>query len=275
VRKLYNEFFYIPKYGKGKIRDKVMLAHTAVTVVVMVVCLAAMGFTAYAYFAYNVTSASNVIRATNFETKVSIRLSEPETETIPVEQLNSVTQTATLHAGKSYLVTIEKAGTAQTGFCMITAEGCDVEKYHTQQIGKDVKSNTEGKSSITFTMSVTDTTVVTFSSHWGTSTFYADYADKGENDELYIIDGESVTLQINGVTVPAGDEEKKDEATTPSETTPAAQETTPSATTPAAQATTPPAPTEPTTPPPTTEPATEETSAPTETTSTEPAETTV
>ena len=31
MRKLYNEFFYIPKYGK--IREKVMLARVAMTVV--------------------------------------------------------------------------------------------------------------------------------------------------------------------------------------------------------------------------------------------------
>ena len=222
MRKLYNEFFYVPKYGKGKVREKVMLARTALTVVIMVVCLAAMGITAYAYFAYNVTSASNIIKAANFETKVSIQISDSNNEPVPVEQLNSKTQVATLSAGKEYSVTIEKAGTAQTGFCVISAEGCDVEKYHTQQIGKDVKSNTEGTNSITFTLTVTDTTDVTFYSHWGTSTYYADYEDKGDNDVLYIIDGETVNLIINGVTNPVGneDDDKKDEETTPPTTTP-------------------------------------------------------
>ncbi len=222
MKKLYNEFFYVPKYGKGKIREKVMLTRTAMTVVIMIVCLAAMGLTAYAYFAYNVTAASNVIKAANFETKVSIQISDSNNEPVTMEQLNAKTQAATLQAEKEYSVTIEKAGTAQTGFCVISATGCDVEKYHTQQIGKDVKSNTEGKNVITFKLVVTDTTVVSFCSHWGTSSYYADYENKGENDALYIIDGETVTMQINGVTNPIGntEEEITEEETTPPETKP-------------------------------------------------------
>lgn len=222
MRKLYEEFFYVPKYGKGKIREKVMIMHTAMTVIVMLVCLAAMSITAYAYFAYNVTSASNVIQTANFETKVSIQISDSNNEPVTMEQLNAKTQVATLHAGKEYSVIIEKAGTAQTGFCVISAEGCNIEKYHTQQIGKDVKSNTEGKNAITFTLSVTDTTDVTFYSHWGTSTSYADYEDKGKNDDFYIIDGEKVILQINGISKPADNEseDEKNEETTPSATSP-------------------------------------------------------
>ena len=210
MRKLYNEFFYVPKYGKGKIREKVMLMRTVMTVVVMTVCLAAMGLTAYAYFTYNVISASNVIRAANFETKVSIQISNSNNEPVTIERTDAKTQAATLHAGKEYLVTIEKAGTAQTGFCVISAAGCNIEKYHTQQLGKDVKSNTEGKDAITFKLMVTDTTVVSFSARWGTSSHYADNEGAGENDTMYIIDGETVTMQINGITDPTGSTEKEE-----------------------------------------------------------------
>ena len=65
MKKLYNEFFYIPKYGK--VKEKVMLMRTALTVVIMVVCLFAMSFTAYAYFSHNVTSGSNIIKAAYFD----------------------------------------------------------------------------------------------------------------------------------------------------------------------------------------------------------------
>ena len=51
MKKLYNEFFYVPKYGK--VKEKVMLMRTALTVVIMVVCLFAMSLTAYAYFSHN------------------------------------------------------------------------------------------------------------------------------------------------------------------------------------------------------------------------------
>lgn len=220
MRKLYNEFFYIPKHGK--IREKVMLMHTALTVAIMIVCLLAMGITAYAYFACSVTSASKMIQAANFGTKVSVRIHDSNNEPVAIEQLNAKTQAATVYAGKEYTVTIEKAGSAQTGFCVISATGCDVEKYHTQQIGRDVKSNTKGKNAISFTLTATDTTIVSFYSHWGTSSYYADYEDKGENDALYIIDGETVHLQINGVMNPVGngEEEKSEEETASSEAKP-------------------------------------------------------
>ena len=220
MRKLFNEFFYIPQHGK--VREKVMMTRLVSTIAIVIMCLAAMSITAYAYFSYNITSGLNTIKSANFETKVSIQISDSNNEPVTTEQLNAKTQVATLHGGNEYSVTIEKAGTAQTGFCVISATGCNVEKYHTQQIGKDVKSNTEGKNIITFKLMVTDTTVVSFYSHWGTSSYYADYENKGENDALYIIDGETVTMQINGVTNPIGntEEEKTEEESTPSEIKP-------------------------------------------------------
>lgn len=70
MKELYNEFFHIPKHGK--VREKVMLMRTAITVVIMIVCLAAMSITAYAYFSYNVTSGSNTIKAANFDALITI-----------------------------------------------------------------------------------------------------------------------------------------------------------------------------------------------------------
>ena len=74
MRKFYNEFFYIPKHGK--IREKVMLTRIAMTVTIVIMCLAAMSITAYAYFSYNITSASNKIQAANFETNVNIQITD-------------------------------------------------------------------------------------------------------------------------------------------------------------------------------------------------------
>lgn len=70
MRKLYNEFFYIPKHGK--VREKVMLTRIAMTVTIVIMCLAAMSITAYAYFSYNITSASNTIQAANFEAQITV-----------------------------------------------------------------------------------------------------------------------------------------------------------------------------------------------------------
>lgn len=200
MKKLYNEFFYVPECGKGKIREKVMLMRTAVTVAIMLVCLMAMGITAYAYFAYNVTSASNVIKTANFEVDVVIQTGDSEKETVIIEQLDNKTKIAALEAGKVYTVTLTNVGTAKTGFCVISATGCDIKEYHTQQIGKDVNAAEDEGNPITFQVTVTDETVMTFYSHWGTSSYYEEYVNKGEEGAFYIINGEVLNLQINGIT---------------------------------------------------------------------------
>ncbi len=198
MRKLYNEFFYIPKHGK--VREKVMLTRVAMTVVIMVMCLAAISITAYAYFSYNVTSGSNTIKAASFYTDVTVQITAADGTAVDIITTNTSdhkSHSAELTANKTYMITVEhnKRSTAQTGFVIVTAEGCET-KYHTQQLGRDGNGNTYA---ITFKLTPGANTVVTFRSHWGTSSFYADFIEIGENDERYIIDGDDVKLTVGGV----------------------------------------------------------------------------
>ncbi len=196
MRKLYDDFFDVAE--DEKISDKVMMTRTVMTVVVMVVCLAAMSISAYAYFSCNLTSNMNTIKAANFGTDVSISITSTDTfgDDPTIEKVDDRTQKATLTAGYTYQVKIEKTGTAQTGFCIITAENDEIGSYHTQQIGVDVNQPNETKNSITFTLTVTNDTTITFYAHWGTSSYYPAYSQRGTNDVLYITDGEAVTMNI-------------------------------------------------------------------------------
>ena len=197
MRKLYNEFFYIPKYGK--IREKVMLARVAMTVVIMVVCLAAMSITAYAYFSHNVTSGSNTIKAASFYTDVTVQITAEDgtfVETITTNTSDHKSHSAELSANKTYTITVKHndRSTAQTGFVIVTAEGCET-RYHTQQLGRDGNGNTY---TITFKLTPGANTIVTFRSHWGTSTYYGYAGDSDNNIEEYILDGEDIELVISG-----------------------------------------------------------------------------
>lgn len=288
MRKLYNEFFYIPKYGK--IREKVMLARVAMTVVIMVVCLAAMSITAYAYFSHNVTSGSNTIKAASFYTDVTVQITAEDgtvVETITTNTSDHKSHNASLEANKYYTITVKhnERSTAQTGFVIVTAEGCET-RYHTQQLGRDGNGNTY---TITFKLTPGANTTVTFRSHWGTSSFYSDFKEIGENDERYIIDGEEIKLIVGGVAPSAengasGETEPAGETTTPttdtstgtepSDTTSTTTESTEtseptdSTTEPSTSTVTEPTVTEPAT----TEPATTDTTVTTESTETQPAE---
>lgn len=197
MRKLYNEFFYIPKYGK--IREKVMLARVAMTVVIMVVCLATMSITAYAYFSHNVTSGSNTIKAASFYTDVTVQITAEDgtfVETITTNTSDHKSHSAELSANKTYTITVKHndRSTAQTGFVIVTAEGCET-RYHTQQLGRDGNGNTY---TITFKLTPGANTIVTFRSHWGTSTYYGYAGDSDNNIEEYILDGEDIELVISG-----------------------------------------------------------------------------
>ena len=291
MRKLYNEFFYIPKYGK--IREKVMLARVAMTVVIMVVCLAAMSITAYAYFSHNVTSGSNTIKAASFYTDVTVQITAEDGTAVDNSQITPITSdhkshSAELSANKTYTITVKHndRSTAQTGFVIVTAEGCET-RYHTQQLGRDGNGNTN---TITFKLTPGANTIVTFRSHWGTSSFYSDFKEIGENDERYIIAGEEIKLIVGGVAPSAengasGETEPAGETTTtpttdtstgtePSDTTSTTTESTEtseptdSTTEPSTSTVTEPTVTEPAT----TEPATTDTTVTTESTETQPAE---
>ena len=83
MKKLYEEYFYIPE--DGKIRDKVMVVRVAVTVAVMLACLFAMTFSAYAYFSHSVTSDSNVIKSADYDLTVIVKNdADPSTELTPI-----------------------------------------------------------------------------------------------------------------------------------------------------------------------------------------------
>lgn len=197
MRKLYNEFFYIPKHGK--VREKVMLTRVAMTVMIVIMCLAAMSITAYAYFSYNITSGSNIIKSASFYTDVTVQVAAEDgtaVDTITTNTSDHKSHSAELSANKTYTITVKHndRSTAQTGFVIVTAEGCET-KYHTQQLGRDGDGNTY---TITFKLTPGANTVVTFRSHWGTSTYYGYAGDSDNNIEEYILDGEDIELVISG-----------------------------------------------------------------------------
>ena len=210
MKKLYNEFFYVPKHGK--VREHVMMTRLAVTVVTMLLCLFAITLTAYAYFSYNVSSGFNVIKSANFEADVSIQITDNDAEVVKVNKIDNTTHTVYLEADKTYSVTIDESenSTANTGFCIVTAEGCPL-VYHTQQLGADESAEGGRTKKIEFKLQVDASTVVKFISHWGASSHYDDYREKRDNDSLYITNGDVISMKITGTL--AGNSEFEEETT--------------------------------------------------------------
>lgn len=221
MRKMIRLFFH--RGETEKISEKMIVAHLVYTVLVIVFCLVAMSVSAFAYFSHNVTSHFNVIKAADFETKISIEIMDENNQVqqiTPVTSNYKVMKVSQLETGKYYTVTIEPTGrsTAKTGFVILRAEGCP-DVYHTQQLGFDETLGGETPS-LSFRFMITSSTDVIFEAHWGTSSHYPDYQNKGE--ACYIVNGEEVKLIVDGITdpVPATKEEETLSKITPETTTP-------------------------------------------------------
>ena len=197
MRKLYNEFFYIPKHGK--VREKVMLTRIAMTVTIVIMCLAAMSITAYAYFSYNITSASNTIKAANFEANVSIIITDSKSNAIPITKDGKI-QTANLEAGKYTIQLTRGNSTAHKGFCVITIGDKD---YYTDQIGVDAEKNLDD-ASVKFYLWLSAPTKIEVLSHWGTSVYYG-YKD-ADRTEIFIVSDDTLdlTTKTTGTSEPTG-----------------------------------------------------------------------
>lgn len=71
MKKIYEEFLKISK--NEKIRDKVMMTRISLSIATMVLCLGAMGITAYAYFSCNITSAVTTIQSARYTLDVEVK----------------------------------------------------------------------------------------------------------------------------------------------------------------------------------------------------------
>lgn len=204
MRDLYKEFFRVR--DSEKITEKVMATRVVTTVIVMIACLAAMCFSAYAYFSHDVISEHNNVTAASFETVLSISLAEKssaESSVVPITSNNKAFKVDGLSVGKWYTVTVTPTAksTAKTGFLIISADGCD-RIYHTKQLGVDERVDGKKTEAITFKLMITDPTTVRFKAHWGTSSHYSTGGEQYIADELKMV--------INGVEEPPASESEQE-----------------------------------------------------------------
>lgn len=130
LKRLYNDFFYIPKHGN--IAEKVFVTRIIVSVTVIVVCLAAMTFSAYAYFTSTVTSSRNTIAAADY----SVEITPPEgMEKAEVYTLDNTQNSE----DKVFAFEIKRSAeaTASVGYCKIDVmtDTGTVQEYFTKPIG--------------------------------------------------------------------------------------------------------------------------------------------
>ena len=135
--------------NKSKTPSRKTMGRAAVMVVAMVVTLIFCSVTAFAWFSANVANTGNTITTGDYQISVEIgKGSDPLVFTHPSEQV--------LNAG-TYTVRLNASGTVSTGYCKIQI---DDDVYYTEQLSPGT--------SMTFTLSLDNRYLCSFTAHWGT-----------------------------------------------------------------------------------------------------------
>lgn len=116
MKRIYFEFFHVSKHGK--VSEKVMLTRIAVSISIIIACLVAMSFAAYAYFSYGLYSNNNTITAANYE--LSVKAGE--------NQINGVTN---ITETTEFTISPTDETNASVGYCKIDIITTDNEKPYT------------------------------------------------------------------------------------------------------------------------------------------------
>lgn len=162
-KRLFSSLFYVPKYEKvsDKSFSRIMLS-SVFGILICGICL--VGLT-WAWFTGSVSSTANNITAAKFTVDISVTAEGTDTPLTPTEE-NGGYKYDELTAGEyNVTVTADSSATATTGYCRVELDG-NSNIYHTVQLFTEI--NGENTHSVTFTVTVSQTSSLTISPQWGT-----------------------------------------------------------------------------------------------------------
>ena len=160
LRKIYNKFYRIS--DDEKISDRVMTCRLISMVLFVLFCVAAMSFAAYSYFECDVSSKDNHVEAATFRIHTEVTYTSDDNP--------SSTQTTVPEEAE--------------GSFILQAEN---NKTYTIKISKTADSTAEKNESVSTPVKVT------FSPHWGTSSYYSEYQSGTQNNH-YIVNGKQIII---------------------------------------------------------------------------------
>ena len=144
MKSFFVNYIRIPKYGT--VREKVFMTRISLGLTLIIFCMAALTYSAYAYFSHSVTSKALQITPASYSLDYTVYVGDnrPDGELNVAEEAQTVRPsdldgTYRLDPGV-YTIEMVKpdTATASTGFCRI--EVCDINAnkvtYYTEQIGK-------------------------------------------------------------------------------------------------------------------------------------------
>ena len=139
------EYFYISE--DGKIREKVLLARISLSIGIMLLCLAAMVFSAYGYFAHDQQAPVSVILSANFD----LEIEAPQDVLPPAAEVYTLINNTNAPKEFEFILTRSVTPTAaKVGYCKIKiktdvngADYEDAQVFFTKPIGTFVENGAE------------------------------------------------------------------------------------------------------------------------------------
>lgn len=174
MKKLFMEYFYIPQ--NGKVREKVMLARVAVSILFILGCMAAMSITAYAFFSHSVSSGQMTVESKYYDLTVT------PPEGIITQENDVYTLYNDTDEDKEFAFSIAKAqgeNVVAVGYCKISVKTDanspditeDVQNFYTKPIGTYIDNDVKVTNDLRWvkiTVEPHKTAIVRFIAEWGT-----------------------------------------------------------------------------------------------------------
>ena len=180
MKNYFRKYLYVAKYEKAK--ESAIFRRIAISIALIVVSLAAMSFSAFAYFSHTASSGVITIKSANYDLDISVDgLIETDGKFIIANDTN---------ADKNYTFTISvnQASTATVGYCKIAVvtdiptentlklDGAstldNVQYFYTEPIWTDSKGDETKPSLRTVTLTVPKgrEAQIVFIAEWGSCT---------------------------------------------------------------------------------------------------------
>ena len=172
----------LEEQNNKKITDKAFTRFVATSVVGILVCIACLCSSTFAWFTTTQDSSQNTITSGTFDHTVEVQIADEGGTVVLTPTADEKGVTCELQLGKSYTVKLTPTSdTTVKGYCVITIDGTE---YHTDTYGAVSEGSLK---ELTFTLTMpagTGDVEVTFKPHWGIAA------------EKHVWDGETLTHTV-------------------------------------------------------------------------------
>lgn len=200
---------HLHKEECGKLDEKVFLRRIAVALGSIVLCMSAMGFTAYAYFTSSITSSANTIKAASYSADAEITKDDGSSVTA---EAGAPLSYSIENAG-TYKITLKATGTATTGYCKIEIIQADAAEGQEAKTATLFTAQMAPEKQMSFKLVINTAVKVVVTPQWGTYANRNVVVEDGMKQEILFAEETSSTSTDTTTSGVATPEQQSESAT--------------------------------------------------------------